>query len=137
MQFIFAWIDYTMSRTWRAHGEWKVELGIHILDQIYFHFIGLQRGLESNILQSTKNRWTILNAATGALKIKWDVVNRKQVLVGRRITWHRFLIDKVGLQQRYGRCRLGTLCSSKETSMMLISSWNERIWVNHFRAVKW
>jgi len=42
--------------------------------------------------------------------------------VGRRITWHRLLIDKVGLQQRYGRCKLGTLCSSKETSMRLISN---------------
>lgn len=48
---------------------------------------------------------------------------QKKNAVSGRITWHSCPTDRVGLQQRYGRCKLGILCSSKETSRRWMSNW--------------
>lgn len=50
-------------------------------------------------------------------------MKKLQIEVADCFTWQRCLTDKVGLQQRYGVCRLGILCSSSETSMRWISNW--------------
>lgn len=104
LSLIFVWIKLSLT---------TYKLGLTLFHHVQFNFFSLQQGFTGNILHAD---------STTTLAPKRDILKSKVSENGKRKTWHSWLINNVGLQLRYGLAKLGTLSSSKETSLIQMSN---------------